>query len=78
MTVAELLEEAVERGEPTRLNWPADNLDKAGRVLPFAQHHFPTAILPQVEDTSNNIDVDQHRSVTQQDCANPDMPDETQ
>jgi hypothetical protein len=75
VTVAELLEEAIERGEATRLNWPEGDLDQAGWVRPYAQDQFPTAILPRVEDTANNIDVDQHRSVAQQEYTDPDMPD---
>lgn len=50
VTVAELLEDAAERGEPVRLNWPEDHLDKAGRMRPYVQDQFPTAILPKIED----------------------------
>lgn len=49
VTVAELLEEAAERGEPIRLNWPND-LDEAGRMRPYEPQQFPTAILPKIED----------------------------
>lgn len=49
VTVAELLEEAAERGEPIRLNWPND-LDGAGRKWPYEPQQFPTVILPKIED----------------------------
>lgn len=48
VTVAELLEEAVERGDGIRLNWPEDNLDDVGRVRPYVRDQFPTAVLPPV------------------------------
>lgn len=50
VTVAELLEEAAERGEPVRLNWPEGDLDEADRMRPYVQDHFPTAILPKIDD----------------------------
>jgi hypothetical protein len=50
VTVAELLEEAVEQGDSIRLNWSVDDLDSFGRVRPYVQDEFPTAILPKVED----------------------------
>jgi hypothetical protein len=48
VTVAELLEEAAERGEGVRLNWPDTDLDEAGLVRPYVQDQFPTAILPRL------------------------------
>src|SRR5687767_4693489 len=50
VTVAELLEEAIEQGEPIRLNWSEDNVDAVGRVRPYVQNEFPTAVLPRIED----------------------------
>lgn len=50
VTVAELLEEAAERGEGVRLNWPDTDLDEAGLVRPYVQDQFPTAILPRLSD----------------------------
>lgn len=48
VTVAKLLEEATERGEGVRLNWPDTDLDEAGLVRPNARDQFPTAILPRL------------------------------
>jgi hypothetical protein len=50
VTVAELLDEARERGEAIRLNWP-DEPGHAGRVRPYALGQLPTAILPPVNHT---------------------------
>jgi hypothetical protein len=50
VTVAELLNDATERGEGIRLNWPEDDLDERGLVRPYAQDQFPTIILPRIED----------------------------
>ena len=50
VTVAELLEEAIEHGDGIRLNWSKDDLDALGRVRPHVQDEFPTAVLPRVEE----------------------------
>jgi hypothetical protein len=50
VTVAELVEDAVERGEAIRLNWSADDIAETGRVRPYAQDQFPTTILPKIDD----------------------------
>jgi hypothetical protein len=50
VTVAELLNEAAERGEGVRLNWPEEDLDERGLARPYAQDQFPTMILPRIED----------------------------
>ncbi|MFL6142510.1 MAG: hypothetical protein ACJ72N_11685 [Labedaea sp.] len=50
ITVAELLQEAVEQGEGMRLNWTGADLDAGGRVRPHMRDEFPTAILPRVRD----------------------------
>ena len=49
ITVAELVEDAVERGEAIRLYWPEGDIDETRRVRPYAQDQFPTTILPKVE-----------------------------
>lgn len=49
VTVAELVEDAVERGEAIRLNWPEGDIDETGRTRPYAQDQFPTTILPKIE-----------------------------
>jgi hypothetical protein len=50
VTVAELVELAIQQGEATRLHWAKDDLDVYGRVRPSAQHDLPTAILPVLTD----------------------------
>src|SRR2546429_78312 len=50
VTVAELVEDAVERGEAIRLNWPEGDNVETGRVRPYAQDQFPTTILPKIDD----------------------------
>jgi hypothetical protein len=50
VTVDELLEEAKQRGEGVRLNWPQTDLDEAGLVRPYVQDQFPTAILPPIDE----------------------------
>jgi hypothetical protein len=57
VTVAELLDEAGERGDGLRLNWPEHDLDRAGRVRPYVQDEFPTAILPRVDHNRDTDDV---------------------
>lgn len=49
VTVAELLADAKERGEPIRLNWPTEDVDEAGLMRPYVQDQFPTAELPRIE-----------------------------
>ncbi|HEU5471026.1 MAG TPA: hypothetical protein VFV67_10265 [Actinophytocola sp.] len=49
ITVTELLEEAIERGEGIRLNWPTDDLH-ASPIRTDEQGQFPTVILPRVGD----------------------------
>jgi hypothetical protein len=49
ITVAELLEEAVEEGRGLRLNWPADDFD-ASPIQPDEQGQFPTVVLPRIGD----------------------------
>lgn len=56
VTVTELIEDAVERGEGLRLNWPQDDIDNTGRVRPYAQDQFPTAILPKIDDFGDQIE----------------------
>ena len=49
VTVSELLDEAIQRGEGIRLNWPTDDLPAS----PIQADHlgqFPTAILPRVRE----------------------------
>ena len=53
VTAAELLEEAVERGEGIRLNWSDDDVDEIERMRPFVQDQFPAAILPRVAAVSD-------------------------
>jgi hypothetical protein len=49
VTVAELLEDAAERGEAVRLNWSRRDLDAASCVRQDTPDEFPTAILPRVD-----------------------------
>lgn len=49
VTVAELIEDAAERGEGIRLNWSGEDFDEAGQVRPYAQDQFPTVILPKID-----------------------------
>ncbi|HEU5472416.1 MAG TPA: hypothetical protein VFV67_17320 [Actinophytocola sp.] len=49
ITVAELLQDAIERGEGIRLNWPTDDL-YASPIRADEQGQFPTVILPMVKD----------------------------
>lgn len=48
VTVAELLDEAAERSDGIRLNWPEDDLDRSP-IRPDDRGQFPTVILPRVE-----------------------------
>lgn len=54
VSVAELIERAVQLGEPTQLNWSTDDLDAYGRVKPAANANtdLPTAILPKLPPSS--------------------------
>lgn len=59
VTVAELLAEAQERGEPIQLNGTPDDEDKAALMRPYVQDQFPTAQLPHIEDsTSQNPKIE--------------------
>jgi hypothetical protein len=51
ISVAELVENTLARGEPIRLNWAEDDLDAYGRVRPSAQDELPTGILPKFKGT---------------------------
>jgi hypothetical protein len=51
--VAELVERAAWRGEPTRLNWSQDQLDAYGRVRPEAHDDLPTAVFPAFKGSNN-------------------------
>lgn len=53
VTVAELLEDAKQHGEPLRLNWSRDELDAYGRVRPEAHDDLPTGVFPAVRDSNN-------------------------
>lgn len=48
VTVAELLEEARERGGSVRPDWPKERLDEAGWVRPYARGQLPTVVLARV------------------------------
>jgi hypothetical protein len=52
--VAELLGKTVEHGRATRLDWPEDDLDEHHWVRPYVQDQVETAVLPKVEDCSDN------------------------
>lgn len=55
ITVAELLEDAVERGEGVRLNWPVDDLDFSPiRADELGQ--YPTVILPMPHGVQDGQD----------------------
>lgn len=59
VTVAELLADAKERGDPTQLTWTPDDEDKAALIRPYVQDQFPTAQLPRIEDpTSQNPKIE--------------------
>ncbi|HEU5474104.1 MAG TPA: hypothetical protein VFV67_25950 [Actinophytocola sp.] len=47
--VAELLEEAAERGQGIRLNWPEDDFE-ASPIRPDGWGQYPTAELPRITD----------------------------
>ncbi|MFL6141752.1 MAG: hypothetical protein ACJ72N_07770 [Labedaea sp.] len=49
ITVAELLEDAIERGVGIRLNWPEDDLDRSP-IQADEQGQFPTVVLPSLHD----------------------------
>ncbi|MFL6140842.1 MAG: hypothetical protein ACJ72N_03085 [Labedaea sp.] len=49
ITVAELLEEAIERGEGIRLSWPTEDT-QASPIQADELGQWPTAVLPRVED----------------------------
>ena len=49
VTVAELLGDAAEHGEPVRLNWSQRDLDASRHGRPGIRDKFPTAILPIVD-----------------------------
>ena len=51
VTVAELLEEAVEEGHGLRLNWPQDDL-LCSPIRPDDRGQFPTVVLPRIGDDS--------------------------
>lgn len=51
VTVAELLEEAVEENRGLRLNWPEDDFE-ASPIRPDERGQFPTVVLPKVGDDS--------------------------
>jgi hypothetical protein len=53
VTVAELLEDAAERGDGIRLNWSRKDVDAAGRVRLDSLDEFPTAILPNVANAGD-------------------------
>ena len=51
VTVAELLEDAVEQGEGLRLNWPTDDAS-ASPIRADGLGQFPTVVLPRMVDDS--------------------------
>lgn len=49
VTVPELLERAITRGEPLRLAWPEDDADDVPQLMrAFVPDEYPTGVLPRV------------------------------
>ncbi|HEU5472232.1 MAG TPA: hypothetical protein VFV67_16380 [Actinophytocola sp.] len=49
ITVAELVDDATEKGQGIRLSWPEDDLYRSP-IRPDELGQFPTVILPRVDD----------------------------
>jgi hypothetical protein len=64
VTVAKLLDNACERGESVRLNWPVDEMGESELVRPNAQDEFPTAVLPPVDDNGERAGLTAQPGVT--------------
>ena len=51
VTVADLLERAVQDGDALRLNWPEEGPDvDIPRIRPYVAREWPTGMLPRVTD----------------------------
>jgi hypothetical protein len=57
ITVQELLDDAADKGEPTRLNWPEDDFNNAGLMRLYVQDQFPTAIFPTIADSNDHDEL---------------------